>query len=74
VTIARRSPQAWLAAAIGLAAAAMSAYAWRLTGANGHLVCAAGFVLLGLAWGRLPAIAWLGALLILGGSLMRWAG
>jgi hypothetical protein len=52
----------------------MSVYAWRLTGTSAHLVSAAGFVILGLAWGRAGAIAWLGALLILGGSMMRWIG
>jgi hypothetical protein len=30
--------------------------------------------MLGLAWGRRHAIAWIGALLILGGSAMRWIG
>jgi len=49
-------------------------YAWHLTGAAGHLVAAAGFVMLGFAWGRLHVLAWLGALLILGGSAMRWIG
>jgi len=49
-------------------------YAWHITAAHGHLVAAAGFVMLGFAWGRLHAVAWLGALLILGGSAMRWVG
>jgi len=57
-----------------VAAAAASVYAWHLTGAAGHLVAAAGFVMLGFAWGRLHVLAWLGALLILGGSAMRWIG
>ena len=30
--------------------------------------------MLGFAWGRFHAIAWTGALLILGGSAMRWIG
>jgi hypothetical protein len=46
--------------------------AWHFTAKPGHLVAAAGFVILGLAWGRRPAVAWIGALLILGGSAMRW--
>ena len=66
--------QAWVAAAVGVAAAGASAYAWHLSGAPGHLLAAAGFVMLGLAWGRLHAVAWAGALLILGGSAMRWIG
>jgi hypothetical protein len=52
----------------------LSAYAWRITAAPGHLVAAAGFVILGCAWGRYPAVAWIGALAILGGSAMRWIG
>jgi hypothetical protein len=52
----------------------MSAYAWRITGSNGHLLAGCGFLILGLAWGRLHAVAWAGALLILGGSVMRWIG
>ena len=66
--------QAWIAAAVGVVAAAASIYAWHLTGATGHLVAAAGFLMLGFAWGRLHAVAWLGALAILGGSAMRWIG
>jgi hypothetical protein len=49
-------------------------YAWHVTTREGHLAAAAGFAILALAWGRRPAIAWVGALLILGGSAMRWIG
>jgi hypothetical protein len=52
----------------------LSFYAWRLTGANGHLVAAVGFLVLGASWSRLPVVAWIGALLILGGSVVRWIG
>jgi hypothetical protein len=72
--LAARFGQRGWAAAIGIAAAAASAYAWHVTARSGHLVSATGFLVLGFAWGRYPAIAWLGALLILGGSLMRWLG
>jgi hypothetical protein len=45
---------------------------WHVTSKPGHLMAGAGFLILGLAWGRRPAIAWIGALLILGGSILRW--
>jgi hypothetical protein len=66
------SKQSVAAAAIGLVAAALSVYVWHVTSKPGHLMAGAGFLILGLAWGRRPAIAWIGALLILGGSILRW--
>jgi hypothetical protein len=72
--IAGRSRQAQLAAAVGTGAAIASLYAWHLTTRGGHIVAATGFLILGFAWGRAPAIAWLGAVLILGGSIVRWIG
>jgi hypothetical protein len=70
----RLSRQGLFAAAAGLVAAATSVYAWRVTGAQGHLVAAAGFVTLGLVWGRSVIASWVAVLLILGGSALRWFG